>query len=79
MKKDETDWPNTTNWLMTTASDENGIKFTALMTPPYNITHYATGNIIDPKAIYCLADGLKDYEIPGVMTDGRLITYSERR
>jgi len=54
MKKDETDWPNTTNWLMTTASDENGIKFTALMTPPYNITHYATGNIIDPKAIYCL-------------------------
>ena len=67
--KDKTDWRDPVNWLMATVSDANGIQLTALMTPPHNITLYATGNITNPKAISCLIDGLKDREIPGVTTE----------
>lgn len=70
--KDKTDWRDPVNWLMATVSDANGIQLTALMTPPHNITLYATANIINPKAINCLIDGLKDYEIPGVTTEKTL-------
>ena len=63
--KDKTDWRDPINWLMATVSDANGIQLTVLMTPPHNITLYATDNIINPKVINCLIDGLKDYEIPG--------------
>jgi len=70
--KDKTGWRDPEKWLMATVSDENGIKLTALMTPPHNITLYATDNIIDSKAISCLIDGLKDYDIPGVITEKNL-------
>lgn len=70
--KDKTDWRDPANWLMATISDENNILLTAIMTPPHNITLYATDNIIQPFAIKCLIDGLKDYEIPGVMTETSL-------
>lgn len=73
--KDKTDWRDPANWLMATVSDEKGIKLTALMTPPHNITLYATDNIIVPEAINCLIGGLKDYEIPGVMTEKTLAEY----
>jgi hypothetical protein len=76
--KDKTQWRDPANWLMATVSDEKGIKLTALMTPPYNITLYATDNIIDPIAINCLIDGLKDYEIPGVITEKSLAEYFAR-
>ncbi|MBB2184463.1 GNAT family N-acetyltransferase [Lachnospiraceae bacterium MD1] len=70
--KDKSEWRNPANWLMATVSDTNGIQLTALMTPPHNITLYATGNIIDVNAINCLIDGLKEYEIPGVITEKTL-------
>jgi predicted GNAT family acetyltransferase len=70
--KDKTDWRDPINWLMATVADGNGIQLTALMTPPHNITLYATDNIINPNAINCLIDGLKNYEIPGVTTEKTL-------
>lgn len=70
--KDKTGWRDPANWLMATVSDGKVIKLTALMTPPHNITLYATDNIINLKVINCLIDGLKDFEIPGVMTDKNL-------
>lgn len=73
--KDKTDWRDPVNWLMAAVSDTNGIQLTAIMTPPHNITLYATNNIIDPKAINCLIDGLRDHEIPGVMTEKTLAEY----
>lgn len=76
--KDKTDWRDPANWLMATVSDGNGIRLVALMTPPHNITLYATDNIIDPDAVNCLIDGLKDYEIPGVTTEKALAEYFAR-
>ena len=73
--KDKTDWRDPANWLMATVSDANGIQLTALMTPPHNITLYATDNVINLKAINCLIDGIKDYDIPGVMTEKNLAEY----
>lgn len=73
--KDKTDWRDPVNWLMVTISDARGIQLTAIMTPPHNITLYATDNIINPEAINCLVDGLKDREIPGVMTEKTLAEY----
>ena len=73
--KDKTEWRDPANWLMATVSDANGIRLTALMTPPHNITLYATDNIIDLKAINCLIDGLIDFDIPGVMTEKTLAKY----
>ena len=70
--KDKTDWRDPVNWYMATISDENGILLTAIMTPPHNITLYATDNNINPDAINCLIDELKDREIPGVMTEKTL-------
>ncbi|MDP9751754.1 hypothetical protein [Thermoanaerobacter pentosaceus] len=70
--KDKTDWRDPANWLMATVSDANGIQLTALMTPPHNITLYATDNVINLKAINCLIDGIKDYDIPGVITEKNL-------
>jgi len=76
--KDKTDWRDPANWLMATVSDEKGIQLTALMTPPHNITLYATDNVINSKAINCLIDGLKGYEIPGVMTEKNLAEHFAR-
>lgn len=73
--KDKTDWRDPVNWLMATVSDENGIQLTALMTPPHNITLYATDNILSQKTIECLVDGLKDHDIPGVTTEKTLAEY----
>lgn len=69
---DLTDWRDPANWFMATVSDDRGIQLTALMTPPHNITLYATGNLINPEAITCLIDGLEDREVPGVITEKRL-------
>lgn len=67
--KDKTGWRDPANWLMATVSGGNEILLTALMTPPYNLTLYATDNVLNLEAINCLIDGLKDIEIPGVMTE----------
>src|SRR5690554_7077770 len=73
--KDKTDWRDPVNWLMANVSNENGIQLTALMTPPHNITLYATDNIINLEAINCLVDGLRDHDIPGVTTEKSLAMY----
>jgi Predicted acetyltransferase len=73
--KDKTGWRDSANWVMATVSDTNGIQLTAIMTPPHNITLYATDNIINLNAVDCLIDGLKDYEIPGVITEKNLAEY----
>jgi uncharacterized protein len=73
--KDKTDWRDPENWLMATISDDEGIHLTAIMTPPHNITLYATDNIVNPIAIKCLINGLKDHEIPGVTTEKTLAEY----
>ena len=73
--KDKTDWRDPVNWLMAAISDAKSIQLTAIMTPPHNITLYATDNIIKPEAINCLIEGLKDHEIPGVMTEKTLAEY----
>lgn len=73
--KDKTDWRDPANWVMATVSDANGIQLTALMTPPHNLTLYATDNRIDPEAIHCLVEGLKDDDIPGVTTEKSLAEY----
>ena len=73
--KDKTDWRNPSNWFMAAVSDANGIQLTAIMTPPHNLTIYATDNIIYPEAINCLIDGLEAREIPGVMTEKALAEY----
>lgn len=76
--KDKTDWRDPANWLMVTISDAKGIQLTALMTPPHNITLYATNNIVNPEAIHRLIDGLKDRKIPGVITERNLAEYFAR-
>ncbi|MDT9718592.1 GNAT family N-acetyltransferase [Paenibacillus sp. ClWae2A] len=73
--KDKTDWRDPVNWLMVTISDATGIQLTAIMTPPHNITLYATDNILNPEAVRCLIDGLNDREIPGVTTEKKLAEY----
>lgn len=70
--KDKTDWRDPANWFMATVSDESGILLTALMTPPHNITLYATDNMVNPEAVDCLIEGLKDTKVPGVMTEKNL-------
>lgn len=70
--KDKTDWRDPAKWIMATVSDDTGIRLTALMTPPFNLTLYATDNIIDNDAIDCLIDGFKDFEIPGITTEKQL-------
>lgn len=74
-EKTKTDWRDPVNWFMATISDAKGIQLTAIMTPPHNITLYATDNIINPEAVNCLIDQLKDREIPGVMTEKTLGAY----
>lgn len=73
--KDKTEWRDPVKWLMATVSDANGIQLIGLMTPPHNLTLYATDNRMDANAVSCLIDGLKDYEVPGVMTEKALAEY----
>ncbi|MCL2048869.1 MAG: GNAT family N-acetyltransferase [Defluviitaleaceae bacterium] len=70
--KDKTEWRDPTKWLMAVVSCATGIRLTALMTPPHNITLYATNNIIDPEAIACLVQGLGDWQVPGVTSEKSL-------
>lgn len=81
---DKTGWRDPKHWFMATITDAEGIRLTAIMTPPHNLTLYATDNIINPKAIHCLIDGCKDLEIPGVTTEKALAEcfaneYTKRR
>lgn len=70
--KDKTAWRDPANWFMATVTDSSGVLMTALMTPPHNLTLYATGNKINLEAIRCLVEALKEINIPGVMTEKAL-------
>jgi predicted GNAT family acetyltransferase len=69
--RDKTAWRDPANWFMATVSDETEIVITAVMTPPYNLTLYATDNIIDDEALACLVQsvGKTDFKTPGVTTE----------
>jgi predicted GNAT family acetyltransferase len=82
--KDKTEWRDPANWFMATVADSGGIHLTAIMTPPHNLTLYATDNKINYSAVNCLAEGLGILEIPGVMTEKTLAetfakSYSTKR
>ena len=72
--KDKTGWRDPANWFMATVSDDAGIRLTAIMTPPHNLTLYATDNLINETALICLIDGLSEtgFYVPGVMSDNAL-------
>jgi len=72
--KDKTGWRDPANWLMATVSVESGILLTAIMTPPHNITLYATDNTWTSEVLNCLIDGLTktDFSVGGVMTENEL-------
>jgi len=72
--KDKTGWRNAENWFMATVSDHDEIKLTAIMTPPHNLTLYATDNQYSDETIASLINGIIDADIPvgGVMTENSL-------
>lgn len=70
--KDKTDWRDPAKWVMATVESQDGILLTAIMTPPHNITLYATDNKIESFAIDCLIEGLAGCPIPGVTSEKEL-------
>lgn len=72
--EDKTGWRDPANWYMAAVSDGAGIRLTAVMTPPHNLTLYATDNRYDGETVACLVRGLLEAKVsvPGVMTENRL-------
>ncbi|MCL2522171.1 MAG: GNAT family N-acetyltransferase [Erysipelotrichales bacterium] len=72
--KDKTDWRDPANWFMAAVSNNKEILLTAIMTPPHNLTLYATDNINDELALKCLLEGIikNNINIPGVMAEKSL-------
>lgn len=72
--KDKTGWRDPASWFMATVSDGAGIRLTAVMTPPHNLTLYATDNRYDGETTACLIGGIlkADVAVPGVMTESAL-------
>lgn len=72
--KDKHDWRDPAHWLMATVTDKHGIWLTALMTPPFNITLYATDNHTNDEPLTCLIEGLQatNFQIPGVISEKSL-------
>ena len=71
---DKTDWRDPVKWFMATVSDNVGIRITAIMTPPYNLTLYETDNQIVKGSLDCLIEGILEagITIDGVMTESGL-------
>ncbi len=69
---DKKDWRDPKNWFMATVSKDKQILLTVLMTPPHNITMYATGNKFSNDVLDCLTLHLDDVDIPGVTTESNL-------
>ena len=72
--KDKTGWRDPAGWFMAAVSGEADILLTALMTPPWNLTLYATDNIINDEANACMIKGITEAgaEIPGLVTEKTL-------
>jgi hypothetical protein len=78
--KDTTGWRKPENWFMAAVTNNGAVLLTALMTPPHNLTLYATDNIINDEAITVLIDGLSAHNVtlPGVMTESVLAEHFAR-
>jgi len=72
---DKTAWRDPANWFMATVSDDSGVLLTAIMTPPHNLTIYATDNKINAATVNCLIKGLDNIKIPGVMAEKEQAEY----
>ena len=72
---DKTGWRDPANWLMATVTDNDTVLISAIMTPPHNLTLYATDNKINKAVIDCLIEGLADCPIPGVLAEKSLAKY----
>lgn len=72
--RDKTGWRDPANWFMATVTDGAQIRLTAVMTPPHNLTLYATDNQFTDVEAACLLSGIleADVSVPGVMTENRL-------
>jgi len=72
--KDKTGWRNPANWFMATVSDDSGILLTAIMTPPHNMTLYATENRYNDRILAYFIEELliTDTSVNGVMTESNL-------
>lgn len=72
--QDREGWRDPANWFMATVSDDTGVRLTALMTPPHNLTLYATDNRFGDAALACLIGGLRSAGVapPGVTTEKTL-------
>ena len=72
--KDKEGWRDPARWFMATVSDGAGIRLTAIMTPPHNLTLYATDNQYDGEALSALVNGILENgcAVSGVMTESAL-------
>ena len=71
---DKAGWRDPVNWFMAAVSDGMGVRLTAVMTPPYHLTLYATDNQFDGDVLALLVEGIigTGFSIHGVMTENVL-------
>ena len=71
---DKTGGHSQADWFMATVMGSSGICLTAVMTPPKNLSLYATGSQNNPEAIVCLIEGmaLSGISPPGLMAEKQL-------
>lgn len=66
---------DTSNWFMATVKDDSGgIRFIAMMTPPYNLCAYETGNMRDDDVLSLFTRELAalNIAVPGIITEKSL-------
>jgi predicted GNAT family acetyltransferase len=66
---------DTSKWFLATVKDNSGaVRLTAMMTPPFNLCLYETGNVPDDEVLACFSNELSatDTDIPGVITEKSL-------
>ena len=66
---------DTSNWFMATVKDDHGdIRLIAMMTPPYNLSMYETGNVQEDGILHFFAKELtaQNIAVPGIITEKSL-------
>lgn len=66
---------DTSDWFMATVKDDYGdIKLIAMMTPPYNLSIYETGNVQEDSILNYFAKELSmlNISVPGIITEKSL-------
>ena len=71
---DKNGWRDPAKWIMATVTNDENIVLTAMMTPPFGITLYATDNQVNAEALRCLVEGLivTDIEVWKVVSEKSL-------